>query len=115
MLDPAEEARAQVARTVRAAIVVRARDVVGARRDDRLRTGRFDAQDQSVGIVSCVGNRAGACHAGDQIVRTRDVGNLACARIIRNGLPKESTAKCNLVVKPSRERPSASGPVFWAP
>ncbi len=80
MLDAVEEALDPVSRLVCTAVVLPGRDTVGARRDDRLRTGCFDTHDQSVGVVSFVGNQGGARHIGDQIVRTIDVGDLSRAQ-----------------------------------
>ena len=77
MLDAIEEALDQVAFAVGASVVLPGFDAVGARRDYRLRTSRFDARYQSVGIVAFVGHKAGVGQLGNEFVRTFDVGNLS--------------------------------------
>ena len=76
LLDASEEAFDQVAVFVVMAIEAALGKAIGAGRDDRLCTGRFDCRNEVIGIVTLVGDDGVCWKVLDGLGRTVDVGNL---------------------------------------
>ena len=76
MFDASEEALDQIAVFVEMAIEVSLSQAIGTRRDNGLRTGRFDFRDEVIGIVALVGDDGLCWQVLHGLGRTVDVGNL---------------------------------------
>ena len=77
MFDASEEALDQIAVFVELAIEVSLNQPIGTRRDNGLRTGRFDFRNEVIGIVALVGDDGLCWQVLDGLGRTVDVGNLS--------------------------------------
>jgi hypothetical protein len=86
---------------------------IRTRWDHGLRTRSADVFNKGVRVVALVcDDRTGARSSTSSFAH---VISEVCpsVAISRRGRPASSTARCNLVVSPPRERPSACGPFFF--
>ena len=105
LLDTVEEAFDQIAALVDMPVERTGGEAMGSRRDDRLTALFRYRRHEGIRVVALVGHDKPGALILDQGTRLIDVGYLACREEMRSGLPKASTATCNLVVSPPRERP----------
>ena len=76
MFDAREETLDQIAVFVEMTIEISLSQPIGTRRNNGLRTGRFDFRNKVIGIVALIGDDGVCGQVLDALGRTVDVGNL---------------------------------------
>lgn len=113
MFDTTEKAFDDVPGPIQHAAIATLGLSIRTRWDHGLRTRSADVLHKGVRIVALVSDDRTGAQMLNQFIRARNIGTCPSVAINRRGRPASSTARCNLVVSPPRERPSACGPFFF--